>query len=103
MDDIIRAAREWAGRPMALATVIEASGSAPRPRGGHMLVTGNGRFAGSISGGCVEYDVFALAESVIAGGPAGGRSVFWSNLSRRAGSRQPCSRTSPRPMRAARR
>lgn len=70
MDDIIRAAREWAGQPMALATVIEASGSAPRPRGGHMLVTGDGRFAGSISGGCVEYDVFALAESVIAGGAA---------------------------------
>lgn len=55
---------------MALATVIEASGSAPRPRGGHMLVAADGRFAGSISGGCVEYDVFALAERVIAGEPA---------------------------------
>lgn len=35
-----------------------------------MLVAEDGRFAGSISGGCVEYEVFALAESVIAGGPA---------------------------------
>ena len=70
IDDIIAAARAWAGQPMALATVIEASGSAPRPRGGHMLVAADGRFAGSISGGCVEYDVFALAERVLAGAPA---------------------------------
>ncbi|MBT2185503.1 XdhC family protein [Sphingobium sp. H33] len=55
---------------MALATVIEASGSAPRPRGGHLLLAADGRFAGSISGGCVEYEVFAIAEGVIAGAPA---------------------------------
>ncbi len=70
IDGIIAAARDWADSPLALATVIEASGSAPRPRGGHMLVTADGRFAGSISGGCVEYEVFAMAEQVIAGGPA---------------------------------
>lgn len=68
IDGIIAAARAWAGGPLALATVIEASGSAPRPRGGHMLVTADGRFAGSISGGCVEYEVFEMAEQVIAGG-----------------------------------
>jgi xanthine dehydrogenase accessory factor len=70
IDEIIAAARDWAGQPMALATVIEASGSAPRLRGGHLLVAADGRFAGSISGGCVEYEVFALAEGVIAGKPA---------------------------------
>jgi xanthine dehydrogenase accessory factor len=70
IDDIVAAARAWSGQPMAIATVIEASGSAPRPRGGHMLVAADGRFAGSISGGCVEYEVFALAEGVIAGAPA---------------------------------
>lgn len=70
IDGIIAAARAWADGPLALATVIEASGSAPRPRGGHMLVAADGRFAGSISGGCVEYEVFAMAEQVIAGGPA---------------------------------
>ncbi|MBB5985689.1 XdhC family protein [Sphingobium lignivorans] len=70
IDEIVAAARDWAGQPMALATVIEASGSAPRPRGGHLLVAGDGRFAGSISGGCVEYEVFAIAEGVIAGAPA---------------------------------
>jgi len=55
---------------MALATVIESWGSAPRQRGGHMLVARDGRFAGSISGGCVEYEVFAAAERVIEGAPA---------------------------------
>jgi xanthine dehydrogenase accessory factor len=68
IDHIIAAAREWAGTPMALATVVEASGSAPRPRGGHMLVAADGRFAGSISGGCVEYDVFAMAERALSHG-----------------------------------
>ncbi|MBO9580505.1 MAG: XdhC family protein [Sphingobium sp.] len=53
---------------MALATVIESWGSAPRQQGGHMLIARDGRFAGSISGGCVEYDIFAAAEQVMAGG-----------------------------------
>lgn len=70
IEEIVAAARAWAGQPMALATVVAASGSAPRQRGGHMLVAADGSFAGSISGGCVEYDVFALAEQVIAGTPA---------------------------------
>lgn len=70
IDEIIAAARAWAGRKMALATVIESWGSAPRQQGGHMLVAEDGRFAGSISGGCVEYEVFALCEQVIAGAPA---------------------------------
>jgi xanthine dehydrogenase accessory factor len=69
MDDIIAAAKAWADMPLALATVIDAAGSAPRPRGGHMLVAADGRFAGSISGGCVEYDVFAMADAVFAGAP----------------------------------
>ena len=34
IDDIIEAARRWADVPLALATVIEAAGSAPRQRGG---------------------------------------------------------------------
>jgi xanthine dehydrogenase accessory factor len=70
IDDIVSAARAWAGQRMALATVIESWGSAPRQQGGHMLIARDGRFAGSISGGCVEYDIFAAAEQVIAGGSA---------------------------------
>ena len=70
IDDIVSAARAWAGQRMALATVIESWGSAPRQQGGHMLIARDGRFAGSTSGGCVDYDVFAAAEQVMAGSAA---------------------------------
>lgn len=66
-DAVIRKAIEWQGAPMALATVVSTWGSAPRPRGSHMLVHRDGRFEGSISGGCVEADVLQRAEEVIAG------------------------------------
>jgi len=67
---VIRKAIEWRGAPMALATVISTWGSAPRPRGSHMLVHQDGRLEGSISGGCVEADVLERAAAVIAGRPA---------------------------------
>lgn len=65
---VIAAFEAWRGAPMALATVVSTWGSAPRPRGSHMLVHTDGRFEGSVSGGCVEGDVLALAEQVIATG-----------------------------------
>ncbi len=67
---VIRKAIEWRGAPMALATVVSTWGSAPRPRGSHMVVHADGRFEGSISGGCVEGDVLQRAAEVIAGRPA---------------------------------
>lgn len=66
-DIVIAAARAWAGEPMALATVISTWGSAPRPRGSHLLVHQDGRFEGSVSGGCVEADIMAVAAEVIGG------------------------------------
>ncbi len=66
-DSVIAAARGWAGARMALATVVSTWGSAPRPRGSHLLVHEDGRFEGSVSGGCVEADIMALAAEVIAG------------------------------------
>lgn len=66
-DSVVAAARAWAGQPMALATVISTWGSAPRPRGSHLLVHGDGRFEGSVSGGCVEADIMAVAAEVIGG------------------------------------
>jgi len=67
-DSALAAFANWQGAPMALATVISTWGSAPRPRGSHMLVHGDGRMEGSISGGCVEGDVLALAAGVITSG-----------------------------------
>ena len=69
-DRILASARDWAGAKMALATVIETWRSAPCPVGTHMLVHEDGRFVGSVSGGCVEGDVLHVAAEVIAGAPA---------------------------------
>ncbi|MBB5716071.1 XdhC family protein [Sphingomonas aerophila] len=68
-DSVIAAARQWAGQPMAIATVTSTWGSAPRPKGSHMLVHADGRFEGSVSGGCVESDIMQTAADVIAGAP----------------------------------
>jgi xanthine dehydrogenase accessory factor len=63
---ILDSALAWRGAPMALATVIETWKSAPCPIGTHMLVHEDGRFTGSVSGGCVEGDILEVARHVIA-------------------------------------
>lgn len=73
LDRILAAARDWHGQGMAIATVVSTWGSAPRPRGSHMIVAADGRFEGSVSGGCVEGDVLATAAEVIASGAAARR------------------------------
>lgn len=69
-DSVLAAASQWRGARRALATVVSTWGSAPRPRGSHMIVHEDGRFEGSVSGGCVESDILATAAEVIAGAPA---------------------------------
>lgn len=66
----LRAAGDWLARDgkVVLATVIRTWGSAPVPVGGHMVVAANGDFHGSVSGGCVEGEVIAEAEDVLAHG-----------------------------------
>jgi xanthine/CO dehydrogenase XdhC/CoxF family maturation factor len=65
--DILAEAERWkrAGRGVAVATVIETWGSAPRPVGSHLVIDGEGNFLGSVSGGCVEGAVVAEAVEAI--------------------------------------
>jgi xanthine dehydrogenase accessory factor len=53
--------------PFAVATVIGAKGSSPRPPGAAMAVSADGQALGSISGGCVEGAVYDTAERVLGG------------------------------------
>ena len=68
--DILKAAEDWrkAGRSVALATVIETWGSAPRPVGSNLVIDEEGNFLGSVSGGCVEGAVVTEAMEVIGSG-----------------------------------
>ncbi len=70
MKDLIPEIDAWraAGERVALATVVKVEGSAPRPVGSSMAVTDAGRFAGSVSGGCVETAVIEEALEVLASG-----------------------------------
>ena len=63
-------ALEWhrEGYGAALATVVETWGSAPRRAGAQLAVGGDGRIAGSVSGGCVEGAVVLEAQDALGGG-----------------------------------
>ena len=68
--DLLDAAASWreAGKGVAIATVVETWGSAPRGAGAQLAIDESGHFLGSVSGGCVEGEVVASAMEVIADG-----------------------------------
>lgn len=67
-DNILKKAISWleAGREIAIATVISARGSSPRPVGSQLLIDEDGNFEGSVSGGCIEGAVVAEGMKAIA-------------------------------------
>lgn len=62
--------RVEAGERVAVVTVTHVLGSAPRALGSSMAVDEEGRAIGSISGGCVEAQAYALAQDVLGTGAA---------------------------------
>ncbi len=58
------------GEVIALATLVQVHGSAPRLPGARMLITKSGKMAGSVSGGCVEADIVTRAVQVLDEGRA---------------------------------
>ena len=70
MSEELLAAAAWLtdGHGVALGTVIQTWGSAPRPAGSQIAVRDDGAFLGSVSGGCVEGAVIEAARAAIADG-----------------------------------
>jgi xanthine dehydrogenase accessory factor len=68
--DVLPQIRRWreAGEPVAVATVVGVSRSAPRQPGAVMAVSAGGEVVGSVSGGCVEGAVVEQAQTVLATG-----------------------------------
>lgn len=67
MRDILADVEKWidTGETIALATVIQTWGSAPRKVGSHMAFTLSGKITGSVSGGCVENAVIEAGYEVL--------------------------------------
>ena len=70
MKDIIEILERWTseGTEVALGSVVERVGSAPRDPGATLAVAPNGEVAGGVTGGCVEPEVIREAREVLAGG-----------------------------------
>jgi len=70
IEDITQIALDWhaAGKGVAIATVIETWGSAPRRVGSQLVISAEAEIEGSVSGGCVEGAVVVEALEVIEDG-----------------------------------
>ena len=70
MKEVLEDVKRWRGegQKVAVATVVATRRSAPRPIGSKLAISERGELSGSVSGGCVEGDVFVNAEEVLASG-----------------------------------
>jgi xanthine dehydrogenase accessory factor len=68
--EILPEVEEWRkdGEQIVVATVVATRRSAPRPIGASLAISESGKMCGSVSGGCVESDVFESAQEVFATG-----------------------------------
>jgi xanthine dehydrogenase accessory factor len=68
--EILEEVERWreAGEKVVVATVVATRRSAPRPVGTSLAVSESGKMCGSVSGGCVESDVYENAREVMASG-----------------------------------
>ena len=69
MREILSDIERWRerGERFALATVVATRRSAPRPVVAKLAVSEKGEMAGSVSGGCVENEVYGCAREVLDG------------------------------------
>ena len=70
MKEILPEVERWrqAGEKVVIATVVGTRRSAPRPLGSSLAISESGKMCGSVSGGCVESDVYENAQSVFESG-----------------------------------
>ena len=70
MKEILPEVQRWQqeGEKVVLATVVASRRSAPRPIGSSLAISESGKMCGSVSGGCVESDVFENAREVFESG-----------------------------------
>ena len=70
MKEILEDVERWRaeGKKVAIATVVATRRSAPRPIGAKMAISETGELCGSVSGGCVESDVYENARDVMESG-----------------------------------
>ena len=67
MKEILEDVERWReeGKRVAIATVVATRRSAPRPIGAKLAISETGELCGSVSGGCVESDVYENAREVM--------------------------------------